>query len=1030
MIEAIVRIALRYRVMVVLAVLGLAVLAGAALPDAHYGVFPAFAPPTVQIQTNAPGLNPREVEHVVTDRLEQGLSGLPGIAALRSQSGAGLSVVNLVFHGGTDVAADRALVAGRLASLAAGLPAGVVPVIMPMQSATGTAVVVGLDAPGMSLMRLSALTETIVRPALLAVPGVANVVVFGLAPPQLEIQLDRRALLASGFGVSAVGAAARDASGVLGGGFIDTGNQRILLDAHGQAADAAVLAHSLLGMRDGLPVTLGDVARVVTAPPPRFGAALIHGRPGLLLIVSSLAGADTLRVAHGAEVALASVAPGLRRQGVRIDPQALAPSGFVREALNDLGRVLLIGAGLILIVLLLALRDWRIALISFVSIPVALLVATLVLRGLGIGMNTMALAGLAIALGEIVDDAVVDIENINRRLIENRALAVPRPVLRVILAASVEVRSAIVFATLCVGAMFTPVLMLGGVAGRLFAPLGVAYLAAIGASLVVALTLTPALAALLLTRRTGSAHVPMQAARRLYGWVLDRTARLGVVLLGVALVLVVGMAVSVPLLRTQFLPVFREQDMIAHYLAAPGTSIDTMLAIGVRAAAVLRRMPEVADVVEHIGRATLGNGHPDVNKAEVDITLSRSGNAHNAASERKILAAIDTVPGVRWWANSFLTERIHESLSGFTAPLVISVYAASLGDIATDAGRIVQSVRTIPGVVVAAVAAPPDTPTLAIVPDRADMLRYGVTARALLSAIRLGYAGDVVGQVYRGSLVEPIVLTLGDARRRDPAALASLPVATIDHRVVTLGDVARISQTVAPSLILHDAGRIEQVVTVDVKPGREDAVLAAARRRIAALHLTGNAYVTYGGSAVAGGAARVALLIHAGMALVVIVALLALALRSARAVGLMVLGLPLALAGGLASAWLFLGGTISLGAMVGLVTVFGLSLRNGLLLLIHYYRIVRSDGVAWSPAAARLGAMDRLPAILITATVTAIGLLPLALANGAPGDEIEGPMAIVILGGLLTATALTLVLLPRLAARYLRVGPAVSDGLD
>ncbi|SIQ72081.1 MULTISPECIES: efflux RND transporter permease subunit [Acidiphilium] len=1031
MIEAIIRLSLRYRLLVVFGIGAVALFAAAALPAAHYGVFPEFAPPTVQIQTNAAGLDPREIEHAVTDRLEQGLSGLPGIAAIRSESSTGLSVINLVFHGGTDVAADRASVAGRLTSLTASLPPRAVPVIMPRQSATGTAVVIGLDAPAMPLMRLSAITQTTIRPALLAVPGVANVVVFGLALPRLEIQLNRRALLASGFGLNQVAAAAHDASALLGGGFIDTGNQQLLLDAHGQTRSAAALAQSLLGEHGGLPVTLGDVAQITTAPPPRFGAALIHGKPGLLLIVSSLAGADTLHVAHGAEQALAAISPALRRQGIDIDAHALAPSGFVREALSDLGRVLLIGAVLILVVLLLALRDWRIALISFVSIPVALLVATLVLRALGITMNTMALAGLAIALGEIVDDAVVDIENINRRLIENRVRAMPLPVLRVIRDASVEVRGAIIFATLCVAVMFTPVLLLGGVAGRLFAPLGIAYLAAIIASLFVALTLTPALAGLLLARRTGGvAHVPMQSARSAYGRLLDVTARRAGLLALIALVFVIGMGASLPLVRTRFLPQFREQDMIAHYLAAPGTSIKTMLTIGRHVAAVLGRMPEVADVVEHVGRATLGNGHPDVNKAEVDITLSRSGNAHNATAERKILAAIDTVPGVRWWANSFLTERIHETLSGFTAPLVISVYGDTLAAISADAGRILHSIRPIKGVIVAAVAAPPNTPELSIIPKRAAMLRYGVTARALLTAIHMGYAGDRVGQVYQGSLIEPIVITLRQARRADPDALRSLPIEAIDHRIVPLGLVAHIRQTGAPSLILHNAGRTEQVITVHTRPGDGDAVLAAIKRRIAALHLTGNAYVTYGGSAVAGGAARRSLVTHAGIALVVIAALLALALKSARGVALMALGLPFALAGGIAAAWLFLGGTISLGAMVGLVTLFGLSLRNGLLLLIHYARLVQTDGLAWSAATARRGAMDRLPAILITATVTAIGLLPLALANGAPGDEIEGPMAIIILGGLFTATMLTLLLLPRLASRYLRIGPSLNDGLD
>jgi CzcA family heavy metal efflux pump len=1027
MLPAIIRLSLRFRLVVVLAAAGVALLAAAALPNAHYGVFPEFSAPTVEIQTGVPGLGPREIELSVTDRLEQGLGGIPGVAAMRSQSSAGISVISLVFHGGTDVNLDRERVAGRLASLIASLPSGAQPVIMPMQSATGTAVEIGLDAPGMSLTRLSTITATVIRPALLAVPGVANVVVFGSVLPQLDIRLRPAALIDSGFGLAAVARAASRSSALLGGGFLDTGNQRIMLEAHGQAGDAAALADSLLGYRGATPVTLGDVAHVVAAAPPRYGAALVHGKPGLLLIVSSLYGANTLKVAGGAEAVLATLAPTLTRRGIHIDPQALAPANFVREALTNLGHVLLIGAVLILILLLLALRDWRIALISFVSIPMALLIATVVLRLLGITLNTMALAGLAIALGEVVDDAVIDIENINRRLIENRARENPAPALAVIMRGSVEVRSAIIFATLCVAVMFAPVIVLGGVAGRLFAPLGIAYLAAIFASLLVALTLTPALAALLLAhRRNGAAHVPMAAARRAYAWVLDRTGGNGRFLLALPVLLVLAMAASLPFLHVRFLPEFREQDMIVHYLAAPGTSIHTMLAIGRHVAAKLETLPEVGDVVEHIGRAALGNGHPDVNKAEVDITLSRRGNANTGASEKRILAAIDDVPGLRWWSNTFLTERIHETLSGFTAPLVISVYGSQFTDVSHDAARIARAIRALPGIDTAAVAAPPDTPVLSITPDRDAMVRYGLTARSVLAAIRAAYVGDRVGQIYRGTLIEPIVVTMPLSVRADPASLSRLPVTNAQGHILLLGMVAKIRQTIAPALILHDAGRLVQVVTVQSAPGHSASVLTSVQRRISALHLTGDDYVAYGGSAVAGAAAQRSLLVHAGSALVVILILLGLALREARAVLLMTLGLPFALAGGIASAWMFLGGGLSLGALVGLVTLFGLSLRNGLLLLIHYRRLVRQEDRPWNADTARRGALDRVPAILITATVTALGLIPLAIAAGSPGDEIEGPMAIVILGGLFTAAMLTLLVLPGLAARFLQFPPETS----
>ncbi len=1027
MLTALIRTALQFRLLAVLVIAGLCLLELARLPGAHYGVFPEFAPPTIKIATEAPGFGPRGVERAITTPIEQGLFGLRGVTAMRSQSQAGISTVQLVFAGDTQAAADKTRVATRLAGIEAGLPHGVVPVIAPLQSATGTAVEIGLTAPHRSLITLTALADTLVRPALRAVPGVANVVIFGARPPDLAVMVRPSALVRSGYGFNQIARAAGRASTLLGGGFIDTGNQRIDLAIQGQARDAAALRASLVGVADGLPVTLGDVAQVQASTPPRFGAALIEGQPGLLLIVSSLRGANTLAVASGVRAALARITPALHREDVVVLPDALDPAGFIHEALADLGRVLLVGAGLILIVLMLALRNWRVALISFVSIPVALLAAMASLQALGMSLNTMALAGLAIALGEVVDDAIVDVENIARRLRESLALENPVAPLLVILRASLEVRSAIIYATFAVAVMFTPVLLLGGVAGRLFAPLGIAYIAAILSSLVVALTLTPALSGLLLARRpTLTAHRAGDILRTAYQTGAARFDRHGRAFGLVLVVIVLVAGASVPLLRPQFLPQFREQDVIAHFLSTPGTSLHTTLQIGARAIARVKRLPQVGVVVLHAGRARLGNGHPGVNKAEIDITLSHAGNQHPVASAHKILAALATVPGLRWWANTFLTERINETLSGFTAPLTISVFGPHLAGISADAGHIAGLARRIQGVITASLAAPPNQPVIRITPHRRAMVAAGLTDHAVVAAIHAAYAGQIVGRVYRGLLVEPIIVTLPSTLRHDPLALAALPIAGRNGRITRLGAIAAITQINAPSVILHDGGRRVQVVTVHTKPGQSGAVLARLRTAIAKLHLeAGDYYVTYGGSAIAGGRAQRSLALHALMALAWVMILLGLALRDARAVALLCLGLPVALAGGIAAAWIGLGGRLDLGAMVGLATLFGLTLRNGLLLLIHAKRLVQ-HGAIWNEATARRAALDRLPAILLTASVTALALLPLALAAGSPGDEIEGPMAIVILGGLIPATLVNLFALPHAAARWLRFTPTTD----
>lgn len=1034
MLAAIIRAAIRFRIAVVLAVAGLAAIQIAKLPDARYGVFPEFVAPTVLVETATPGLSARETEQTVTDPLERGFTGVPGLAVMRSTSQPGLSAISLVFHGGTDPLTDRSLVTGRLAEVGGKLPPGMSPTLVPMQSAAGTVLGVGLHSDTLTLPQVTAIAQTELRPALRAVPGVANVVMYGAEPPQLEIDLTPAALIRSAFSLGNLAQAAQLASGVRGGGFVDTGNQRLPLDIHGQARTTKALAAALLGMRDGVPVSIGDVAHVRITGPPRLGAALIRGRPGLLLMVSSLYGTNTLAVADQAQRVLGRLAPALRTQGVIVDRHAFEPSSFVREALRDLGQVLLVSAGLILLVLLLALRDWRVALISFVSIPASLLAAVAVLTAAGMSLSTMALAGLAIALGEMVDDAVVDVENIGRRLRENRAAGGPARPLAVILRASLEVRGAIIFATLCVVVAFTPVLALGGVAGRLFAPLGLAYIAAILASLAVALTLTPALCAVLLAHGRAMRDPPIAALRARYRALLARSGRHGratPLLVGGALLAAGIAAASLPFVQADFLPDFQENDVIIHNLAAPGTSLDTMLAIGRHTLDVLLHSKLVSHAVMHVGSAPLSDDHADVNDGEFDVTLSRLGNRDPAASNAALMGKVGHLGGLAWWSNSFLTERIEESLSGVTAPVTVSVFGPKLAAIDADARAIARAIGIVPGVETAAVAAPPDVPALIVTLDRAAMLRDGVDAATALQAVRTAYAGTTVGRVYRGMLVEKVVIALAPALRHDPRAIATIPVRAADGRTFTLGQIARIHDGRAADEIMHQDGRREQDISVEVMPGAAGRAFAAIRHRIAGITLHEGDYVVYGGTVIAGNAARRSLLLHGVIALAAIIGLMAMAVGTARAVGLLLLLLPAALAGGIAATWLFLGGHLSLGAMVGMVTLFGVTLRNGLLLLIHARRLVREEGMVWSAETARQAAGDRLPAILITASVTALGLLPLAAANGTPGDAIEGPMAIVILGGLVTATLLSVFVLPNAAARFVRFGrDAEGDGLD
>lgn len=1021
MLSAIVRFCLRFPRLIMIG--GLAVMAGGvvAAVDARYDVFPEFGKPTVSIETLSAGLAPEQIEGLVTTPVEDAVIGTPGLEALRSISQPGLSRVTAVFRGGTNVFKDQQLIAGRLGSLAGTLPDNALPVIAPLQSSTGDVLSFGLTSGRLSVMQLTSIARWTIRPALLSVPGVASVVIFGGDPEQLQVQFDPARMTEVGIGLDQLSKAAGDSSAVLGAGVVNTPNQQLFVQSHGQAKTPQALAAGIVAYRDGRPLTLGNVAHVVKASPPPVGAALVGPQRGLLVVVSSQYGANTLEVTRGLDTALAQLAPALQREGVNMAPDLLRPASFIISALHHLRNSMAIGAVLIVVVLFLFLRNWRTAVVSFAAIPLSLLTATLVLGEFGFSLNTMSLGGLAIAIGEVVDDAVVDVENIHRRLRENRARAAPRPTLLVVMDASVEVRGVIIYATLSVTLIFLPVLRLSGVAGRLFAPLGVAYIAAILASLLVALTITPALAWLLLGRAPPPIADPtvIAGAKRVYGRLLRRTDRHGGIVIGTVCLLMAGAFASTIGLQGQFLPSFHEQQFIIHFRTVPGTALATTIAVAQQASRTLETIPEVKTAATHIGHAALSNEHSQANAGEIDVTLTHRGAQEGARLERTILGAVEGAPGVTWSADSFLVERIHETLSGQTAPVVVTVFGPDLSDLNHDAGRIAAALRGVRGAGTVNVAAPPGAPELSVTLDRAMLARYGLTARQVLKALHTSYAGDVVARVYEGNRSYPIVVVLPPSLRDDPDTLASIPIRTAGGSLVRLGALAHVDVGSGQAEILHQDARRVQVVTANVS-GSASAFLARARPLLAGIRLAPGDYYDIGGSATASGRADIELAVHGGLALVAVIALLVIALRDSGLVLLLLLNIPFALVGGIAAVWIA-GLAVSLGAAVGFVTVFGITLRNGLMLLSHYQRLVLEQGHCWSRETAELGAMHRLAPILMTAIVTALGLMPIAVGANLPGQEIEGPMAIVILGGLCSSTVLTLLVLPSLAARFARI---------
>lgn len=995
-------------------------------------VFPDFVPPQVTIQTEAPGLTPEQVETRVTTPIELAVNGLGNLESLRSESIEGLSIITAVFREGGDVLRARQMMGERLAELSGRLPAGVhAPRLTPLTSSTMDLLKVGLVSESLTPTELRAVADWTLRPLLLAVPGVAKCSTFGGEVRQWQVQVRPEALAAHQLTLADVVAAARTAASVHGAGFIETQNQRILIQADGPALTTEQLGRVVVRQTNAVPLRLRDVARIVEGAEPKHGDALVQGRPGVLLTLSSQYGANTLEVTRDLEKALGEVQPELRSRGIQVFPRLHRPATFIESALANIRTSLAVGGALVAVVLFLCLGNLRVAAISVTAIPLSLLSAVILLDKFGVTLNTITLGGLAIAIGEVVDDAIIDAENILRRLRENQASPQPRPAMAVVLEASLEVRTAVVYATFIVGLVFLPVLGLTGLQGKFFGPLAVSYLSAILASLGVALTLTPALALLLFGRRAPAIHEPrvQRGLKAVYGrvlsWLMPHPYR---VLAGMGLLFVAAVW-QLPRPGGEILPRFREGHFVLQASATPGTSLPEMRRIGGQISRALLELPGIATVEQQIGRAELGEDPWGPHRSEFHVELQPMSPDAEEAMEGKIRDVLTGFPGLQTEVLTFLGDRIGETLTGETAPVVLSLFGPDLDILDAKAREVATVLQAIPGAADVRVKSPPGSPRIAVRlrPDRLTAL--GFWPGDVLASLETAYQGTTVGQAYEGSRVTDVTVVLDEVQRRDPERLGELLLRGLDGTAVPLRELAELQSETGRSSILHDGARRRQAITCNPQGRNLADWVAEARSRLAErIRLPPGTYWTLTGAVEASRQARHELLLHSGIALVGIVLLLVLVLRSAQNVLLVMLNLPLALAGGVLALRLEAWGAgpeasgLGMGAMVGFVTLFGITLRNSIMLIAHYEHLVTREGAAWDLTTAARGASERLMPILLTAAVTGLGLLPLALGSGEPGREIEGPMAQVILGGLVTSTILSLLVLPPLAGRLARFG--------
>lgn len=1020
MLNRIVHFSLRFRGIVTALACALLGYGLYSLSQARYDVFPEFAPPRVVIQTEAPGLAPEQVEVLVTQPIENAINGVPGIDSLRSGSIQGLSVITVVFRAQSDVYRDRQVVAERLASVAGNLPTGThAPIITPLTTSTSLVLAVALTSEKQSLMALRTIADWTVRQRLLAVPGVANVGVFGGDVKQFQIQLNPERLVQHNVSVEEIIAASKRATGVRGAGFIDTPNQRMVLEAEGQSATAGEIGRTVVFHREGANLTLGDVAEVTEAPEPPIGAAAIMGRPGVLLMIDAQYGTNTLELTSSLEQAISELRPTLEKQGVTITADIFRPANFIQTALRNIRASLVIGAVLVVIVLFLFLFNFRTAAISCTAIPLSLMAAIVVMERFGFSLNTMTLGGLAIATGEVVDDAVIDVENIFRRLRENQSLASPRPALRVVLDASIEVRHSVIYATFAVVLVFIPVLTMSGLAGRLFSPLGLAYISAILASLIVALTVTPALCLVLLGRR----DLPEQDApfarwlKRHYRLALETIERAPRTVMTIVISLIALGIATLPFLGATFLPELREGHFIIHMAAVPGTSLQESMRIGQQVTAELRKLPYVRSVAQQIGRAEAFEDTWGTHYSEFHVDLKAIKGAQAEEAESEIRKTMLGFPGLKTSVKTFLTERIEETLSGYTASVVVNLYGNDLNTLDSEARELAQALTSIRGATEVQVQSPPGTPQIGVRLRKDDVARWGFVPLDVLDAIHTAYGGDTVGQVYDGNRVFDVSVVLSPGERRSVERIGDLPLRSPEGNYVPLRQLADIYEISGRYIVLHQGARRVQTITCNVAGRDVTSFVDEAKQRVGRISLPGGSYVEFTGTAAAQAQSRRDLLVHSLLASLGIVLLLSVVMGSYRNLLLVLANLPFALVGGVFAAYLT-GGMLSIGSLVGFVTLFGITLRNSIMMISHYEHLVTAEGVPWGWDTAIRGATERLIPILMTATVTGLALLPLAIGSGDPGREIEGPMAIVILGGLVTSTALNLLVLPTLSLRY------------
>jgi CzcA family heavy metal efflux pump len=994
-------------------------------------VFPDLTAPTVTVLTEAHGMAPEEVEALVSFPIETAVNGATGVRRVRSSTAQGISVVWVEFDWGTDIFRARQIVAEKLQTVAATLPAGIaVPQLAPVSSVMGEIMMIGLTG-SQSPQELRTVADWTIRRRLLAVPGVAQVIPIGGEVKQYQVLADPDRMLATGVTLEEVVRAARGSNeNASGGVYMDKG-QEYVIRGLGRVQSADDIASTVVAVKGGIPVLLRQVAEVRVGAAPSYGDGSVNAKPGVVLAVQKQPGANTLELTERIERELNAMQQTLPA-GMTIHSQLFRQAEFIDVAVNNVIAALRDGAIFVVVILFLFLWNVRATAISIVAIPLSLVVAIFAMKLLGITINTMTLGGMAIAIGALVDDAIIDVENVFRRLKENHHRPEPErtPVLRVVYEASKEIRASIVNATMIIIVVFLPLFFLGGVEGRLLRPLGFAYVVSILASLLVAVTVTPVLCAYLLP--TAKA-VQTEHESRLVKWLKVHYARtLETVLArpkqvlaaaGAALLLAIA---AVPFLGTAFLPEFNEGALTVSVVTVPGTSLEESSAIGRRVEEILLASPAVKNTDRRQGRAELDEHAQGVNAAEIDVTLKDDMDKEQMLEDLR--REFSVIPGTNVTIGQPIGHRIDHMLSGTRANIAVKVFGPDLYRLRQVGAQVRDVMQTVPGVADLQLEQQMDVPQLRIRSDRSVLARYGMTVGQLAEAIDVAFNGEEVSQVLEEGKSFDLVVRFPDRLRANAEAISGVMFDTPTGQRVPLAQLAQISVERGPNTVSRENVQRKIVVQANVAGRDLGSTVSDIRDAVGErVTLPPGYHVEYGGQFEAQEESTRVLGALSLLSMAAIFLILFAEFRSVRTASLVMANLPLALIGGVAAV-LLTDRVVSIASLVGFVTLFGIATRNGILLVAHYRHLL-AEGVPFREAVVR-GSLERLSPILMTALTAGLALIPLVAGGGEPGNELQTPMAIVILGGLLSATALNMVVLPALYWMFGDRQPAPAPTAD